>query len=77
MVIVMQRARTVAKETTLRVVPDDPGIDEVAMEPSTAPLEQDAVATRSEPAAHDSSAVTAAERVGEAEELVEALRGTV
>jgi len=40
MVIAMQRARTVAKEATLRVVPEDPGVDDTALEPRAAPLER-------------------------------------
>ena len=39
-VIAMQRARAVAKEATLRVVPEDPGVDDTALEPRAAPLER-------------------------------------
>jgi hypothetical protein len=61
-----------AKEPALRVV-RDPGVDEDALEPRAAPLEQSTAATRPQAAANAASAVTAAESFGEAEELLENL----
>jgi hypothetical protein len=60
-----------AKDASLRVVPDDPGVDDTALGPRAAPQEQSTEATRSEAAANDSSAVATAESFGEAEELLE------
>ena len=72
-VIAMQRARAVAKEATLRVVPDDPGVDDAVLEPRAGPLEGSTATARPEAAESEGSAVAAAESLGEAEEVLEEL----
>ena len=62
-----------AKDASLRVVPDDPGVDDAVLEPRAGPLEGSTATARPEAAESEGSAVAAAESLGEAEELLEEL----
>jgi hypothetical protein len=75
MVIAMQRARTVVKEATLRVVPEDPDIDGAAAEPRAALVEAQtrAIDSPMSPAAALDNSIDIAPPTSpdEAEELLE------
>jgi hypothetical protein len=72
-----------AKNARLRVVPDDPGVDqdpgrdEAVPEPRTAPLEAQAAVPEPQAAAIESSAEAPPEGPDEAGELLEALMGAM
>ena len=72
-VIAMQKDRRVAREASLRVVPDDPGVDQ----PRAAAPEFGTTAIKPEAAASASGTLALPENSGEAKELLEDFPGTL
>jgi hypothetical protein len=74
----IQRAQKIievlmAKNASLRAVPDDPGLDDIAPEPRAAPLEQSTAVREPQAGADGPSAQAAPESPDEAAELLEQL----